>query len=400
VNTPGGYSGRVIDAAPFAIRVQDDVLDDLRERLARTRWPGPAPQPGWAYGVDAEYLRELADYWVGSYDWRTHERRLNAFPQYTADIDQQTVHFVHQRGRGRNPFPLILTHGWPSSFVELLKLAPLLTDPAAHGGDETDSFDVVIPSLPGYAFSSRPPRPGASTGRSTANLWTRLMTECLGYQRFGAQGQDLGASVTLWLAAEHADAVIGIHLPGVLTFPPKDQPVSEEGRAFLARQERWRNEEGAYALQQATYPRTLAYGLNDSPAGLAAWIIDKYRAWSDCDGDVERRFTKDELLTNITIYWVSGCIDSSFLFYYDRGHFPNPPPGSSGRIEVPVGVALFPKELPFTGPREWAEAGYNIARWTEMPRGGHFPAAEEPDLLASELREFFRPMRQSLAPAR
>jgi pimeloyl-ACP methyl ester carboxylesterase len=217
------------------------------------------------------------------------------------------------------------------------------------------------------------------------------MTQILGYPRFGAQGQDIGAAVAISLGADHADAVVGIHLPGVLTFPPRDQPLSEEGKAFLARQERFRSLEGAYAHQQGTYPQTLAYRLTDSPAGLAAWIVEKFRTWSDCGGDVERRFTKDELLTNISIYWVSGSIYSSFLFYYDSQHDPERRPPA--RIEVPVGVAQFPKENPITGPREWADGAYNIVRWTEMPRGGHFPAAEEPELLAKELREFFRPLR-------
>ena len=386
-----GQTGIAIEAKPFTISVPDEVLDDLRRRLAGTRWPDPLPFPAWTAGVDLVYLRGLVDYWANSFDWRAHERRLNALPQFTADIDGQAIHFVHQRGRGPHPLPLVLTHGWPSSFVELLKMVPLLTDPAAHGGDERDSFDVVIPSLPGYAFSGRPARPGISTPRGTANLWARLMTQCLGYKRFGAQGQDLGAGVTIRLGVDHSDVVAGIHMPGVLTFPPQDGPVTEEGKAFLARREQWRNTEGAYAMEQATKPQTLATGLTDSPAGLAAWIVEKYRAWSDCDGDVERCFTRDELLTTITIYWVTGSINSSFLFYYERQL--DPGLWSAFRVEVPTGVALFPKELPFTGPREWAEPLYRITRWTEMPRGGHFPAAEEPELYAAELREFFRPLK-------
>ncbi len=376
---------------PFTIHVPDDVLDDLRSRLARTRWPHPLPYPGWASGADLDYLRDLVGYWATAFDWRAQERRLNSFPQFTADVDGLSIHFLHQHGRGPRPFPLILTHGWPSSFVELLKVVPLLADPTAHGGEEADSFDVVIPSLPGYAFSAPPSRPGTCTAATIANLWARLMTEHLGYPRFGAQGQDIGAAVTIHLGAHHPDTVAGIHLTGVLTFPPTDRPPTEEGQAFLARQERWRQTEGGYAHQQATYPQTLAYGLTDSPAGLAAWIVEKFRAWSDCDGHVQRRFTPDELLTNLTIYWATGRINSSFLFYYDSQHHPRPL--SPVRVDVPVGVALFPKENPVTGPREWAEATYNIVRWTHMPRGGHFPAAEEPELLAAELREFFRPLR-------
>jgi len=380
-----------MQAKPFTVEVADEVLDDLRARLARTRWPEPLPGPGWTYGVDRGYLRELVGYWEGSFDWRARERWLNGFAQFMAEIDGQIVHFVHERGRGPRPLPLVLTHGWPSCYVELLKLVPLLTDPAAHGGDEADSFDIVVPSLPGFAFSGRPPRPGLVTARSMGELWARLMGDCLGYSRFGAQGQDIGGAVSISLASQHPELVCGLHLTGVLTFPPKDRPISEEGQAFLARQQHFRDAEGGYAHQQGTYPQTLAYGLNDSPAGLAAWIVDKFRTWSDCDGDVERRFSKDELLTITTLYWVTGSINSSFLFYYDSRHDPEPP--QPIRVDVPVGIALSPKENPVTGPREWAEQSYNIARWTEMPRGGHFPAAEEPELLATELREFFHPLR-------
>lgn len=319
------------------------------------------------------------------------ERRLNAVSQFTTRIEGQLIHFLHERGHGPRPFPLVLTHGWPSSYVELLKLIPLLSDPARYGGDEHDSFDVVVPSLPGFAFSGQPDRPGVCTSAGIADLWAWLMTDHLGYARFGAQGQDIGAAVAISIGARHADVVAGIHVPGVLAFPPANQPLSDEGRAFLAGQERWRNAEGGYAHQQGTYPQTLALGLNDSPAGLAAWIVEKFRAWSDCDGLVERRFSKDELLTNITIYWVTGSINSSFLFYYESQK--DSERRAPKRVEVPVGVALFPKENPITGPRDWAEASYNIVRWTEMPRGGHFPAAEEPELLAAELREFFRPLR-------
>jgi pimeloyl-ACP methyl ester carboxylesterase len=375
---------------PFTIKVPAEVLDDLRSRLARTRWPGALPYPGWVAGADLGYLKELVAYWAGSFDWRAAERHLNSFAQFTADVGGQRVHFVHQRGAGPDPFPLVLTHGWPSTFTELLKLALLLTDPAAHGADARDSFDVVVPSLPGFAFSAAPAAPGAATARAWANLWATLMTESLGYQQFGAQGQDIGAAVSIALAANHPGVVAGIHLPGVVAFPPAGRTVSAEGQAFLDRQQRWRDAEGGYAYLQATRPQTLAAGLADSPAGLAAWITEKFRAWSDCDGDLERRFTKDELLTTITLYWVTGTIGSSFLFYHDSQRDPGPRPG---RIEVPVGVALFPKENPVTGPRDWAEAAYHITRWTRMPRGGHFPAAEEPELLASELREFFRPLR-------
>ncbi len=312
---------------PFTIEVPAEILDDLRSRLARTRWPEPLPYPGWAAGADISYLKELVTYWMAGFDWRAQEQYLNSFAQFTADIDGQRVHFVHLRGRGPGPFPLVLTHGWPGSFAELLKLAPLLTDPAAHGGDERDSFDVVIPSLPGFAFSAPPSAPGAATARRWADLWARLMTECLGYRRFGAQGQDIGAAVSIALAAGHPGVVAGIHLPGVVAFPPAGQSVSAEGQEFLARQQQWRDTEGGYAHLQATRPQTLAAGLADSPTGLAAWIVEKFRAWSDCEGDVERRFSKDELLTTVTLYWATGTIGSSFLFYHDSQLDRGPRPG-------------------------------------------------------------------------
>jgi len=259
---------------PFTVQVPAEVLDDLHSRLARTRWPDPLPYPGWAAGADIGYLKELVAYWAGSFDWRAREQYLNSFAQFIADIDGQRVHFVHQRGRGRDPFPLVLTHGWPSTFAELLKLVPLLTDPAAHGGDARDSFDVVIPSLPGFAYSAAPAAPGTATAVSWAGLWAKLMTEVLGYTRFGAQGQDIGAAVSIALAAGHPGVVAGIHLPGVVAFPPVGQPASAEGQAFLDRQQRWRDTEGGYAHLQATRPQTLAAGLADSPAGLAAWITE------------------------------------------------------------------------------------------------------------------------------
>jgi pimeloyl-ACP methyl ester carboxylesterase len=274
---------------PFTIEVPAELLDDLRSRLARTRWPDPLPYRGWAAGADISYHKELVAYWTSAFDWRAQEQYLNSFAQFTADVGGQRVHFVHQRGAGPDPFPLVLTHGWPGTFAELLKLAPLLTDPAAHGADERDSFDVVIPSLPGFAFAAAPAAPGAATARAWADLWATLMTECLGYPRFGAQGQDIGAAVSIALAAAHPGVVAGLHLPGVVAVPPAGQPVAAEGQAFLDRQQRWRDAEGGYAHLQATRPQTLAAGLADSPAGLAAWITEKFRAWSDCDGDLERR---------------------------------------------------------------------------------------------------------------
>lgn len=381
-----------MDVQPFKIHVPQATLDDLQACLKRTRWPDEIPHSGWDYGSNLAYMKELINYWRTQFDWRTQEEAINAFAHFRASVDGLSIHFIHERGKGPNPLPLIVTHGWPRSFFQMLKIIPLLTDPESHGGDPEDSFDVVVPSLPGYGFSDRPTQRGMTTSR-IADLWVRLMTEGLGYSRFGAQGGDLGAGVTNRLGLAYPDQLIGIHVTN-LTEPylgPGARELSEAERAMLAESERWDNSEGAYAKLQATKPQTLSYGLNDSPAGLVAWIVEKFRAWSDCSGEVERRFTKDELLTNVTIYWVTETINSSIRLYYENRH--NPMPLKQGeRIEVPSAVALFPKEIRHPC-REWAERTCNVQRWTQMPRGGHFAAQEEPDLLVEDIRAFFRTLR-------
>ncbi len=302
---------------PFTIGVPQAALDDLRDRLARTRWPEQGFEDGWEYGTELRYLRQLTEYWAGRFDWREQEARLNRFAQFRATVSGLQVHFIHERGRGERPMPLILTHGYPDSFVRFLKVVPMLTDPEAHGGRAEDAFDVVVPSLPGYGFSDRPLGPGFTFG--VGDLWHTLMTEVLGYERFAAQGGDWGGLVTEQLARSHAASLLGIHLTDVpfwhLFQPPKNPSRSE--RRFLAKNEEWQKKEGAYALIQGTRPRSLSQGLLDSPVGLAAWLVDKFRAWSDCGGDIETRFTKDELLTNVMIYWLTRTIDSSFLPYFD-----------------------------------------------------------------------------------
>ncbi len=378
----------------FQVNVPQRVLDDLRERLARTRWPDEVEGAGWDYGTSLEYLTTLAAYWRDQFDWRAQEARLNRFAQFRAEIHGVGIHFIHERGKGPKPLPIIITHGWPSSFFQMFKIIPLLTDPARHGGDPADSFDVIVPSLPGFGFSDRPHERGMALTR-TAELWGQLMTEVLGYRRFAAAGGDLGGGVTRHLAFAHPDLVVGIHLTDVgypLSSGPSD--LSEAEKQYLSAVQQWRMREGAYAMLQSTKPQTLAYGLNDSPVGLAAWIVEKFRSWSDCDGDVERRFSKDELLTNIMIYWVTETINSSVRMYYEIGRQSSPlKPGQ--RIEVPAGVAIFPKELVLP-PREWAERSLRVLRWTEMPRGGHFAAMEEPELLVEDTRAFFRPFRDDL----
>lgn len=377
---------------PFTITVPDADLTDLHRRLAQTRWPRQLGD-GWQYGTNLSYTRELIEYWRDDFDWRARERELNAFPQFRAAIDGVNIHFIHARGNGSHPLPLILTHGWPSSFFEMLKLVPLLTDPARFGGDPADAFDVVIPSFPGYGFSDAPPAGGMQRAR-IAEIWKRLMVEVLGYERFGAHGGDVGGGVTDRLGRYHAEHIVGLHLVDISTMPYEGSdavPLTENERAYFVRIAQWDEADGAYAHMQATRPQTLAYGLNDSPAGLATWIIEKFREWSDCDGDIERAFTRDELLTTISIYWHTQSIASSFGPYFVRNN--DRALLKDERITVPVGFALFPKNIEHP-PHELADRIYNtVLRWKEMPRGGHFPALEVPDLLAEEIRAFFRPLR-------
>lgn len=381
---------------PFTVEVAEEVLRDLWERLERTRWPDEVADAGWEYGTNLAYLRELVTYWRTQFDWRAQERMINQFTQYIATVDGCDIHFIHERGNGPRPLPLVLTHGWPGTFFEMYKLIPLLTDPARFGADAADAFDVIVPSLPGYGFSERPRHPRMAMAR-IAELWAALMTETLGYARFAAHGGDIGASITTELGRRYPDRVLGIHLTAVTEssgpyLGPGAPELSEAERAFVALQQRWEDEEGAYGHQQRTRPQTLAYGLNDSPAGLASWIVEKFRAWSDCGGDVERRFTKDELLTSIMIYWVTQTTSSSIRLYYESRHHPLPAFAAGERITVPCGVALTTDPVD-RAPREWAERTYNVRRWTELSRGGHFLALEEPELLAEELRAFFRPLR-------
>lgn len=379
---------------PFTIAVPDEALADLRRRLAATRWISPLTQDGWDDGTSLSFLRRLAQHWAGPFDWRTHETRLNRLPQFMAEVDGMRLHLVHQPGRGPAPLPLVVTHGWPGSFVELERLVPLLADPGAHGADPADAFHVVVPSLPGYGFSPAPGRPGVNA-REIAHMWHGLMG-MLGYDRFSAQGGDIGAGVSQWLAREFPDAVVGAHVNYVSAgyrppTGPGTPPQTGEERAYQDRVAAWTAEEGGYAHQHATRPQTLAHALADSPVGLASWIVEKVRAWSDHEGDVERVFTLDDLLTNISVHWFSGTPDAALRLYKENRFHPLAfEPGE--RVRPPLGVALFPRELPLP-PRSWLERVFDVRRWTPMPRGGHFAALEEPDLLAADIRAFFRPLR-------
>jgi pimeloyl-ACP methyl ester carboxylesterase len=380
-----------MDIRPFTVSIPQPALDDLRARLARTRWPDEVGGAGWDYGANLAYMRELVKYWETGFDWRREERTMNAFPHFRAQVDGVSVHFIHARGRGPAPMPLLVTHGWPSSFVEMLQIIPLLADPGAHGGDPADAFDVVVPSVPGFGFSDRPGR--GMTRSRVAALWARLM-DGLGYPRYAAHGNDIGAVISGWLAYDFRERLIALHTM-MPAFPspvigPDVRPLTEGERAYAALQERWDQDEGGYNLIQETRPQTLAYGLHDSPAGLAAWIVEKWRSWTDPAGDVERYFSRDLLLANVTLYWVTETANAANRSYYERAREPR---AITERIAVPTGVALS-LEAVQRAPRERAERGYaDIRRWTEFSRGGHFMAAEEPALLAAELREFFRPFR-------
>ena len=373
---------------PFTIGVPDEVLADLGARIRSTRWPGPAPGAGWAQGTDLEYLQRLLGYWADGFDWRAQERRLNTFAHFRARLGGIRVHFVHERARDGNGIPLILTHGWPSSFLELLPLVPLLTDPKTQGIDGP-AFDLVIPSLPGYGFSERPAEANCPT---VARLWHELM-HGLGYERYGAGGGDFGASVATYMALDDPAPMIGIHLTTMDLPPPLDEgtrPLTEAESAYVAHVRRWDEVERGYSAIQSTRPQTLGYGLNDSPAGLAAWILEKWRAWSDSRGDLEARFSRDFLLTMITLYWVTGTITSSMRDYFDnRWHRADFRPGT--RVPVPAGIANFDNNFVSEGspPREWAERLYDVRRWRSMPSGGHFAAAEEPALVAQDIAAFF-----------
>jgi pimeloyl-ACP methyl ester carboxylesterase len=378
---------------PFTIPFSQPALDDLRDRLRRTRWPDEIPGASWECGVDLSFLQQICEYWRDHFDWKAQIEKFSTFHHYRYSSEDIGIHFIHERGKGPAPIPLILTHGWPGSFLEMMRIIPLLTDPASYGGSSSDAFDVVIPSLPGYGFSDRPAGPGMNVFR-IAELWTGLMNE-LGYNRFAAQGGDLGAGVSTALGVRHPDRIVAIHLnyiPGSYRpFLEPDAKLTSAEEEFFKVAGRWADERGAYAHVQRTRPQTVAYGFNDSPVGLAAWILEKFREWSDCDGDVYRRFTRDELLANVTLYWMTETIHSSFRLYFEGRKAPLQF-GAGEFVHAPTAIAHFPKELPFP-PRIWVERGYNVQHWTEMPRGGHFAAAEEPELLAEDLRAFFRRFR-------
>ncbi|KAB8192005.1 alpha/beta fold hydrolase [Nonomuraea phyllanthi] len=374
--------------SPFRIDVPQSALDDLHDRLARTRWPDELPGVGWTYGIPVPYVRRLAEYWRDAYDWREHEAALNEYPQFTTEIDGQNIHFLHVRSPEPDALPLVLTHGWPGSVVEFTKVIGPLTDPRAHGGDPADAFHVVAPSIPGFGFSG----PTRETGwdlRRVARAWADLMSR-LGYERYGAQGGDSGSVISPELGRVAPDRVAGVHVNGALGFPTFD-PAEMEGltEAEQARMRQYADDDrSGYAIIQATRPQTVAFGLHDSPAAQLAWIAEKFKEWTDPAHDLpEDAVDLDQMLTDVTVYWLTGTAASSARLYKEGSAQWGTP---VERSEVPHGVAVFPGD---GGIRRIAEREHNVIHWSEFDRGGHFAAMEAPDLLVGDVRAFFRQVR-------
>jgi pimeloyl-ACP methyl ester carboxylesterase len=378
---------------PFALSIPDAAIADLKTRLGLTRLPDAAPGEPWAYGSSVDYVRDLVAYWKDAFDWRAQEAALNRFSQFKVPLHDIEVHYLHVRGVGPNPYPLLLMHGWPGSVFEFLDIIPRLTDPARFGGDPKDAFTVIAPSLPGYGLSFRPGQKRFAIQDMAACLHD-LMTEILGFKTFAVQGGDWGAGIASVIGQKYPSSVCGIHLN--LLFAPRDQIAGERSpdEARYAKQlAHWLKEETGYQLIQGTKPQTLAFGLTDSPAGLAAWMAEKFRSWSDCDGVPENAVSRDRMLANISFYWFTGAIGSSFWPYYARLHASRWPISPAEPVKVPTGYAAFPKEI-LIPPRSVAEKTYtNIQRWTEMKKGGHFAAMEQPAALAEEIQNLFRALR-------
>ena len=377
--------------SPFTLRVEDADIADLRDRLARTRFPDAAPGEPWAYGTSVDYLRDLVAYWRDGFDWRAAEAKLNAYPQFKQVRDDIDLHFLHVPGKGPKPTPLLLMHGWPGSVFEFVDFIPRLTDPAAFGGDPADSFTVVAPSLPGYGLSFRPGQKRYGV-EEIAALTVELMSGTLGYPRFAVQGGDWGGIIAGHMAAAYAEKLIGAHVNMLAVPRERGAAADPEQAAFFDQLKGWLDEETGYQWIQGTKPQTLSFGLTDSPAGLAAWIVEKFRSWSDCGGDPERALTRDQMLANISFYWFTGAIGSSFYPYYFRKRR-GWPVSSERPATAPTGYAAFPKEM-VRPPRSLAAKTFtDIRRWTVFPRGGHFAAMEQPEALAADMRAFFRDLR-------
>lgn len=381
--------------SPFKIAVPDSTLNLIRSQVASYPWEDVPDLDGWDYGTSSEYLRSLCNYWLADFDWRNAERRLNQFPQFMATIDGLDIHFIYEKGSGNNPKPLLISHGWPGSVSEFLDIIEPLAHPERFGGDAADGFDVIAPSLPGFGFSAAPPRPYGP--RKMATVLNSLMTQTLGYEHYIAQGGDWGGAICSWLGYDHPSHCRAIHI-NILTMRHPDGPQTDEERSWSDKFDADQIMENGYRTQQATKPQTLSYAMVGNPVGVAAWLIEKFTSWSDTtNNDVEAVHSRDALLTNIMIYLVTNCFGSASWIYYGRreegGRILSP---EGNRVEVPTACALFPAELLAWPPRSYVDRIYNVAQWTEMPRGGHFAAMEQPDLLMADIRKFARNI--SLAP--
>ncbi len=378
---------------PFNIRVPEETLAGIRDRVAAFPWHEMPDDGGWEYGANLDYMKELCAYWVDGYDWRVHEAELNRFQHFKAPVDGINLHFIHEKGSGDNPMPLLISHGWPGSVHEFMDVIEPLAHPERFGGNVEDAFDVIAPSLPGFAWSGRPPRPWGP--RRMAQTFNALMTETLGHDRYLAQGGDWGGAVCSWLGFEHAPACAAIHI-NILTMRAPDGPQSDEEKAWAEQFRRDQIMQDGYRTQQATKPQTLSYAMMDSPVGLAAWLVEKFNGWSDTVGDdVESVYTKDDLLTSVMIYVTTRCFNTASWIYYGRreegGRVLSP---EGKRVEVPTACALFPAEMLAWPPRSYVDRIYNVAQWSEMPHGGHFAAMEQPGLLVDDVRKFARKLRR------
>jgi pimeloyl-ACP methyl ester carboxylesterase len=379
------------DIKSYRISVGDDVLDDLRSRLRNTRWPEAEPVGDWSQGVPLQWIKEICRYWAEDYDWRKREAQLNRFAQFTTAIDGLSIHFVHVRSPHPDAMPLIVTHGWPGSIVEFHKVIEPLTNPTAFGGEAADAFHLVCPSLPGFGFSAKPTATGWGVDR-IARAWASLMDR-LGYSRYGAQGGDWGSAVTTALGAQDGDHCAGIHITLSMGTRPNAvaQPTPAEAQA-LERAKYYNDWDSGYSKQQSTRPQTIGYGLTDSPSGQAAWILEKFWAWTDCNGDPESILGRDELLDNVMLYWVTATAASSARLYWQSF---GPARRTAHKVTIPTGVAVFPKEI-IPPVRRWMEPSFtDIRHWSEMQKGGHFAAFEQPDLFVADVRQFFRMLRKS-----
>ena len=372
---------------PFKVKIPDEIIKNINSKVKNYSWHEMPDDGGWDYGTNLDYMKEFSKYWLENYNWRETEKKINRFKNFKCNIDNIDIHFIHEKGSGKNPRPLLLSHGWPGSIIEFLHIIEKLAHPEKFGGNEEDAFDVIVPSLPGFGFSSRPARPIGP--RKMSSIFNKLMTDKLGYKKYIAQGGDFGGTICTWLAYDFPKNLIGIHINILITRHP-DGPQTSEEKEWQERFRRDQRIEDGYRTQQATKPQTLSYAMMDSPVGVAAWIIEKMRGWSDIkNGDIESVYSKDILLSNIMVYLVTKTFNTASWIYYGRreegGRFL---PKDHLPLKVPTAIAKFPKEYLEWAPRSYVERIYNVKQWTEMPAGGHFAALEQPDLLIKDIRKF------------